>query len=326
MLRCRQAGVPICQLRHDHRLHAGHLRAGAGPVPRGDGGLPITEKVRGRLTLGATTGLFSSGVDSIMAVQIRAFASFSATLRTQRNIAMNYWLDLFTGTTWEEFQEAGANVTGFREHNRTRASRIRPGDVFLCYITGVKRWVGLLEVTGDLFVDNTPIWGEEVFPVRFSVRPLVMLTPECGVPMESLKGTLTFYNDETPPGAWSGLVRGSPTKYKKADGEAIVAAIREAEANPVVRAVDSRKLKRSSNLYKLKKKSGDEEVETVVAIPTTEEEDADVELSSTDVVTHTEIQWRLLDLGSQMGLSVWAPKADRNRSWNEHRIGDVRTF
>ena len=28
---------------------------------------------------------------------------------------MNYWLDLFTVQTYEEFQKAGANVTGFRD-------------------------------------------------------------------------------------------------------------------------------------------------------------------------------------------------------------------
>ena len=46
---------------------------------------------------------------------------------------MNYWLDLFTGTTWDEFQKAGAAVTGFRQHNWKRAQNIKPGDIFLCY-------------------------------------------------------------------------------------------------------------------------------------------------------------------------------------------------
>ncbi len=165
---------------------------------------------------------------------------------------MNYWLDLFTGTTWQEFQKAGACVSGFRRHNRSRAMKIRSEDTFLCYLTGVKRWVGLLRVKSDMFEDETPIWGEEVFPIRFTVEPIVMLSPEHGVPMESLRGKLTFYEADTSPGAWSGLVRGSPTKYKTKDGEVIQAAIKEAEANPVSRPVDARKLKRSSNLYKLK--------------------------------------------------------------------------
>jgi hypothetical protein len=51
---------------------------------------------------------------------------------------MNYWLDLFTGTTWQEFQKAGSKVTGFREHNRKRAQGIKRGDIFLCYLTGAR--------------------------------------------------------------------------------------------------------------------------------------------------------------------------------------------
>lgn len=61
---------------------------------------------------------------------------------------MNYWLDLFTGTTWQEFRKAGANISGFREGMRPNARRVKAGDVFLCYLTGVMRWVGALEVTG----------------------------------------------------------------------------------------------------------------------------------------------------------------------------------
>jgi hypothetical protein len=37
---------------------------------------------------------------------------------------MNYWLDLFTGTTWDEFRGAGACVTGFREHNWKRGQNM----------------------------------------------------------------------------------------------------------------------------------------------------------------------------------------------------------
>ena len=238
---------------------------------------------------------------------------------------MNYWLDLFTGITWEEFQKAGGSVTGFREKNRARATPIRPGDIFLCYLTGVSRWVGLLEVTGELCEDNTPIWKEEVFPIRFPVTPVVMLKPEHGVPMEELKGKLTFFDDDTLPGRWSGAVRGSPARYKVQDGEAIATAVREAEANPVSRPLDRKKLMRSSNLYKMKRRSGDEDIETVITIPTAEEEEDNgvATVPATEDVSHTEIQWRLLDLGSQMGLSVWAPRMDRNKEWNGNKIADI---
>ncbi len=105
---------------------------------------------------------------------------------------MNYWLDLFTGTTWREFREAGGNISGFRGRQATIAKRVQAGDIFLCYLTGVMRWVGALEILGRTS-DMRRIWKEEDFPVRFAVKPLLMLVPEHGVPMEELEGQVKFY-------------------------------------------------------------------------------------------------------------------------------------
>lgn len=236
---------------------------------------------------------------------------------------MTYWLNLFTGTTWREFQNAGATVSGFREHNWTRAKDIKPGDLFLCYMVGVKRWVGVLEVASERFKDSSPIFSEEVFPVRFKVKPVIMLTPEHGVPMEMLRGNLSFYPASMDDWRWSGHVRSSPTRYKPGDGEAIVRALKDAQQNPTTRQVDPRQLKRSANLYKAKVKIGDQEVERVVSIPQADEEEEQLEPTSISGPTHTEIQWRLLDLGSQMGLDVWAPPRDRNRSWGDRILKQV---
>ena len=102
---------------------------------------------------------------------------------------------------------------------------------------------------------------------------------------------------------------------------AISAAVTDAQKNPVKRKVDKRQLERSANLYKTKLKIGDQEIERVVSIPPVEEE-AELPVSA-GAPTHSEIQWRLLDLGSQMGMDVWAPKRDRGRSWNSKLIGEV---
>jgi hypothetical protein len=61
---------------------------------------------------------------------------------------MEYWLDLFTGTTWREFRDAGSKITGFRVTQASFTKRIKSGDMFLCYLTGVMRWVGALEILG----------------------------------------------------------------------------------------------------------------------------------------------------------------------------------
>jgi hypothetical protein len=121
---------------------------------------------------------------------------------------------------------------------------------------------------------------------------------------------------------WSGYLLGSPTKYRREDGEAIAAAIREAAANPVARPINPKKLERLANLYRLRAKSADKEIETVVSVPSAEDEEVDEELlAPEEAPTHTEIQWRLLDLGSQIGLQVWAPKSDREKSWEDFSQG-----
>jgi hypothetical protein len=151
------------------------------------------------------------------------------------------------------------------------------------------------------------------------------LKPEYGVPMKDFEGKLTFYEMGTPTASWTGHIRSSPTKYKTEDGKIIADAIHAAQANPLFQPVDPKLLARSSNLYKLSKKSGGEdgEIETIVTIPVEEDEDAPSSEISADAPTHTEIQWRLLNLGSQMGLNVWAPRSDRNKEWNSKRIRDV---
>src|SRR5687768_11163217 len=102
----------------------------------------------------------------------------------------NYWLDLFTGTTWQEFLAAGGNVSGFRESRWKTAQKIQEGDYLLCYLTGVSRFIGLLEVTKVAYRDSSIIWKDEDFPCRLGVKILVELTPETAVPVHDLKEKL----------------------------------------------------------------------------------------------------------------------------------------
>ena len=81
-------------------------------------------------------------------------------------MARTYWLDLFTVETWQEFRDHGADVSGFSESRLPTVKRMKPGDYLLCYLTRASRWVGILEVTGEPFFDETPIWSSQVFPSR----------------------------------------------------------------------------------------------------------------------------------------------------------------
>src|SRR5207247_10494201 len=152
-------------------------------------------------------------------------------------MASTHWLDLFTGKTWEEFLAAGAQVSGFRPSRWKTAQKVSVGDIFLCYLTGVSRWIAALEVLSRPFRDNAPIWEDEDFPCRFKVRVLVALTPETAVPIMELRDRLTIFRNLKNPKAWTGHLRGSPARMKDGDAEVILQALYDAKENPRVRPV-----------------------------------------------------------------------------------------
>ena len=90
---------------------------------------------------------------------------------------MAYYLDIFSPATYEAFNEFGKNISGFRERQLSIAKKIVVGDKFICYMTKLSRWVGILEVESEYYQDDTPRFFDEddPFTVRFHVKPLVLL-------------------------------------------------------------------------------------------------------------------------------------------------------
>ena len=238
---------------------------------------------------------------------------------------MEYWLNLFTGTTWNEFLKNGANISGFREKRRKTVQSIQPGDILLCYVTGIKRWVGALEVIGPS-KDTRKIWGLDDFPERLSVRPLLILDPEFSVEMDSLKGKVYFFQNDKDQQYFKGFLRGSPTKFKKReDGNLILALLTEAQKNPVDRPVDQKQFDRIP-YYKVSQRAKGKTEQKIVSVP--EKEDPQIqELPEKPeggiqyTTDHVMIQYRLLTLGSEMGLDVWVARNDRSKVYEGKTLG-----
>ena len=240
---------------------------------------------------------------------------------------MQYWLDLFTGTTWNEFRKAGATVSGFRARMRKTVGRISPGDILLCYMTGVMRWVGALRVIGPSD-DTSHIWSVADFPVRLQVEPVLMLDAETGVPMKALEGNVAFYDGPTDKGKYRGFVRGSPRLFQsKRDGDYVLSLLREAESNPVHRRVDARKWARKP-LFRAATKKGSKSVETLVSVPGVDDGEVggqpeDVAVCPPASTDHTAVQFLLLELGSEMGFNVWVARNDRGKVHNGVTLGSL---
>lgn len=240
----------------------------------------------------------------------------------------SYWLDLFTGTTWDEFLKAGGKVSGFREGKWIAVQKIKVGDYLLAYLTGLSRFIGVLEVTGPAFKDTSMIWSVDSFPCRLNVEVVHALTPETAVPILDLRDHLSIFHGLKNPNIWQGAVRGSPAEWRREDGEAVVAAITEAIQHPVKRPVDPRKLARRPSVLTSK----------TVGTVTVPDDESSVDLAGTETeaeptsepgkgpTAHTEIQFLLLKLGSDMGLSVWAASGDKNKEWDGHKFDSIANF
>ncbi len=119
----------------------------------------------------------------------------------------------------------------------------------LCYLTGVSRWVGILEVVSAPFTDNTPIWTSGTFPSRVKVKPVFQLEPKTAVPVLDLKEKLSVFRNLSNPKIWSGAFRVAPLQWKKEDGEAVAIAVEKASRNPIERPTDEKKLNRKPKRY-----------------------------------------------------------------------------
>jgi hypothetical protein len=81
--------------------------------------------------------------------------------------------------------------------------------------------------------------------------------------------------------SWTGHFRGSPTKWKTSDGEAVVKAVLQASESPVVRPIDAGKLKYRPKA--IKTKIG------LVTVPESEPVDKPEQDPAKEPAAHTEI-------------------------------------
>ena len=118
---------------------------------------------------------------------------------------------------------------GFNEKKVKIASRLRPGDRIICYLSKVSAFIGILEVTGPSYHDTTPIWSGGVFPTRLPVSILEEVDLSEAVPIRSLKDKLSFLIAAGYSPYWTIHVLSSPRAWKARDGQTVQEALKAAK-------------------------------------------------------------------------------------------------
>jgi len=243
---------------------------------------------------------------------------------------MAYFLDLFTPETWEAFRVHGAAVSGFREKQRKTAERLRPGDIFVCYVVRLSRWCGILEVKSSLFVDSTPIFSDpDPFIVRFRVDAQVVLELEHSIPIldEAVWSRLSLTKD---------IERGAPSWAQIANLRASLRPIGDADGRFLRDLLLQQKKDQKAYLFSTQDKQRmgikasirtvDRAVLVEVPAASADESEVDEKQSSETLRASHRIQATIARIGAEMGFRIWVPKADKQKVLGEIAEGLQAAF
>ena len=245
---------------------------------------------------------------------------------------MRYFVDLFSPDTAEIFSKSGKNVSGFRIKQKSyfEKHKIGVGDRFICYVTKIQRFIGVLEITSAPFVDDSLIFHtqNDPFILRLNVKPIVWLPLEQALPIHDphIWEHLSFTRGLKPnSSSWTHKVLQSPLIWETSDGRFLEERLSEQEEKQVVHPLseDDRRKMRITKIRISEKR------EVIVSIP--EDETPTVRGGNiTDTTDETreslKIQAKLAEIGENLGFKIWLPRNDRSgvlKNWSPKKDGSL---
>jgi hypothetical protein len=230
---------------------------------------------------------------------------------------MAYYIDTFSPITYESFSKTNKDVTGVREGHASHAEKLRPGDKLICYLTELSRWIGILEVQGGIFRDDTPRFqeNEDPYVIRLKVKPVVWLEKSKTIPIREdvVWNNLSWTKGQSKVGSkWTGPFRSSLNKLRDEDGKFLEELIRTQEQDGVTYPIDEDKYQKS--LTQRVRSSGKD---IAVSIPEDNVKEKAINVEETSVRESIKIQALLAKIGEKMGFKIWIATGDRSRVLRE---------
>ncbi len=232
---------------------------------------------------------------------------------------MAYYIDTFSPDTYESFSKSDRTITGFGIRQKGVAERIKPGDKFVCYMTKLSRWIGMLEVTSESFIDKSPRFYEADDPyiVRFKVNPIVWFQKDKAIPIREdlVWNALSFTKlHDKKSKTWTGKFRVSPNSIEEADGEFLENLLLTQKNEGKTYPIDEEEFDKH-----LLRRVRRQDREIGVSIPVETEEPEANEVDRNEVRQSAKIQTLLAQIGNGMGFNIWLPRNDRRlvlREWH----------
>ena len=234
---------------------------------------------------------------------------------------MAYYTDLFSPETYEAFTQSDQRISGFNPRQKNAASKIKPGDKFVCYVTKISRWVGILEVTSEYFESDTPLFYSEddPFVIRFRVKPLVWLPKEKAVPIhenhvwEALSFTQSHDKNSSH---WTGKMRNSLNLLSVEDGRFLEELLKRQKIDGHIYELDEAQYRKLVG-QRIRRE------DKVVSVSVPQEDELEKETRDEQTIRESyQIQALLARIGEAMGCTIWLPRSDRSNVIQEWTPND----
>lgn len=234
---------------------------------------------------------------------------------------MAYVLNLFTPETWRAFRAHGSGVTGFSRAHLARAKNlVKSGDVFVCYVVGLSRWSGALEVLDGPFEDDSPIFQDANDPwvIRFHVKPIVELDFDYAIPIRDasiwnyLERTKEVEQNSVGWGVRAGL-QSSLVRVSDADGKMLLDSLLRQEQDHRIWPMDENEQKRLAKVKPDVVRTVAGPVNVVVPENETLPDVRITDDAENSVRESIRVQAQVVEIGAKMGFKAWVPRNDRQR-------------
>lgn len=121
----------------------------------------------------------------------------------------NYYMIITNEIDYEWDIDNAFKCAGFPKRNANAAKNMKPGDKIVYYVTKVSKFMAVVEVIGDYFYSEEPIWDDpyDLWPHRVKTRPVCYIDDtKDGIFIKDIWDSLEFIKNKVK---WGSQVQGS---------------------------------------------------------------------------------------------------------------------
>lgn len=144
-----------------------------------------------------------------------------------------YWIIVSSLDNHHITRDRGFDLQGLKSRQRRKIELVNPGDKFVYYTTGLKKFAGITTVTGEGFEDHSPIWKsgpnkkQDDYPIRFPIEKDIWLDDEDMIDVEPIALKME-HTKRWPEKNWHLAFQGNAHKIEEADYLLIRKAVEKA--------------------------------------------------------------------------------------------------